>query len=31
MQDFPWGVSSGLALILIGVCWFIVYILKMDD
>ena len=31
MADFPWGVSIGLAIVLIGVAWIIVYILKYDD
>ena len=29
MNEFPYGVSIGLALVLLGTCYFIYYILKL--
>ena len=31
MTDFPWDVSIGLGLVLLGTLWVIVYILRLDS
>jgi hypothetical protein len=30
MTDFPWGVSIGLGIVLLGTLSFIIYIFKLD-
>lgn len=30
MNQFPWGVSIGLGIVLLGTLWCIIYIMRLD-